>query len=124
MADAPAPAFGPAHRVVTDALIFATGNVLMDDPRWPVVMGCLADALPQAAPIGLPAIDRLIGAARQLHRAWTDRPTKSPGSGQAWAWAMLDVHSAVANFAWSRLAQSHAQLAPNPNPTLSPEDAA
>lgn len=102
----PAPVFGPAHKVVIDAVCFAAANVMAEDDRWPLVMQALAEALPVAVPLGQPPIDGMTQAGAGLVAAWTVRQRKAPDWAEQWCRADLAVQAAATNFAWARLAQS------------------
>lgn len=106
MVDAPAPTFGPAHKVVIDAVSFAASNVMGDDDRWPLVIGALAEALPAAVTLGQPPIDGMTQAGAVLVAAWGARQRKAINWGEQWCRADLAVTAAATQFAWARLAQS------------------
>lgn len=102
----PAPVFGPAHKVVIDAVSFAAANVMAEDDRWPLVIEALAEALPVAVTLGQPPIDGMTQAGAVLVAAWAMRQRKAPDWAEQWCRADLAVQAAATNFAWARLAQS------------------
>lgn len=109
----------PAHRVVIDAMLFMTANVL-EGPDQDLAMSCLATALDGLPGTGARAVDDIITAARGLVAAWpkrkerADRGTDHLGGFTSWAAACLTADAAIAAYARARLAQSWDVFHPQP----------
>lgn len=109
----------PAHRVVIDAMLFMTANIL-EGPDEDMAMSCLATALDGLPGTGTRAVDDMVTAGRGLISAWPNRKqrrdngTDHLGGFTSWLGACMKADAAIAAYAKARLAQSWDVFHPQP----------